>query len=417
MVRSDKRFIPVRGLKENISEIPITEGNLYFATDTQEILLDHNGQRIPMGSGEAAGTGSGIVIGSRQITIEEESQDSIEFTVVDINIDHLPSVDAVILNIPDGCFYRVISKGETSIVATRLTVAGGGGGGGSSSGVKLTLEPISGIRAGQTYVLGQSSIMEFEGTVDNGDTALLYYVTIVNNYAGNETTKPYGPYIVPADQHFTFDLGSVLQLGINTVQVTVSSDNAGYSVKKNYSMLNCVELYLREELDSFNPLSYFVGNFNFYCTVVGANLTKKVEIYIDDVLFPELTQNNITVTSDQLQFTIPGQSHGQHTLRAVLSCAESAATTELEYNICCIEQGVDSPVIWTNSNLPTSIINHDKLIIEYMVYNPSHTTGVEMHYYINNKEIPTSPLEVLRSTKLTAAIDGSASPRNPKLSI
>lgn len=392
---SETRFTPVRGTEAAILDMPYNEGYLYFAVDTKKIFLDSNRQsKIPMGGGGGAAAGSGVIIGSRQISIEEESQSNVEFATVDLNIDFLPSIDAIILNVPDGCFYRVISIGTNSVVATRLTVAGGGGGGGSSSSTKLTLEPVSGIRTGQTYVLGQSSMMEFEGTVDNGDTSLIYFVTLVNSYAGNEITKNYGPFNVPVEKHFTFDLGSVLLLGTNTVQVTVSSDNAGYSVKKNYSLLNCVEMYLKEEVENFNPLQYFKGDFNFYCTPVGADLTKNVDIYVDDVLLPDISKKGITLASDMQQFTIPGQAHGSHTLRAVLSCDESAATTELSYNICCIEDGVDAPIIWYNANIPASIVNHDKLTIEYMVYNPTHSTGIEMHYYINNSEIPTSPLEV-----------------------
>lgn len=392
---SETKFTPVRGTESSILDMPYNEGYLYFAVDTKKIYLDSNRQsKIPMGGGGGAAAGSGVIIGSRQISIEEESQESIEFQTIDLNIDFLPSVDAIILNVPDGCFYRVTSIGANSVVATRLTVAGGGGGGGSSSSTKLTLDPISGIRTGQTYVLGQSSNMEFEGTVDNGDTSLIYYVTIVNSYAGNEITRSYGPFNVPVERHFVFDLGSVLLLGTNTVQVTVSSDNAGYSVKKNYSLLNCVEMYLKEEIENFNPLQYFKGDFNFYCTPVGADLTKNIDIYVDDVLLSEVSKRGITLTSEMQQFTIPGQTHGTHTLKAVLSCDESAATTELSYNICCIEDGVDAPIIWYNANIPSSIINHDKLTIEYMVYNPTHSTGIEMHYYINNSEIPTSPLEV-----------------------
>jgi len=83
-----------------------------------------------------------------------------------------------------------------------------------------------------------------------------------------------------------------------------------------------------------------------------------------------------------------------HTLKAVLTCAESAATTSLSYNICCIEDGVTSPVIWYNTNTPSKIINHDTLSIEYMIYNPIGTTGVETHFYINGAEISTSPMEI-----------------------
>jgi len=45
-----------------------------------------------------------------------------------------PNVDDLILNIPDGCFYRVVEVNEESVAAQKLTIAGSGTGGGSGSG-------------------------------------------------------------------------------------------------------------------------------------------------------------------------------------------------------------------------------------------------------------------------------------------
>ena len=389
---SETRFTPVRGLEANILSMPYNEGYLYFALDSKKIFLDSNGQgKIPMGGGSGgSAAGSGVIIGSRQISVEEESESNIEFPTAHLNINFLPSVDAIILNVPDGCFYRVISVGADSVVATRLTVAGGGG---SGSGVTLTLEPIKGIKTGQTFVYGQSSEMEFVGTVDNGDTSLIYTVIVTNTSAGRETSKTYGPYNIDAEEHFIFDIGSVLLLGSNVVKVSVSSDNAGTYVTKQYSLLNCVEMYLQRSED-FNPLKYFNGSFNFYCIPVGENLTKTVSIYIDDVYYPELTKSKITDKNTAQTFVIPALTHGMHTITAVLTCEESAASTSLNYNVCAIEDGVLTPVIWYNSTVPTSIVNHDTLVIEYMVYNPVSSVNQETHYFINNAEIATSPLYV-----------------------
>ena len=390
-------FTPVRGLEATILEMPYQDGYLYFSTDTKKIFLDTAGKnKMPMGGN------SGIYYGLRQLTEEEVTASRITFTVsndpglTQIEGGEMPNLNDLVLNSPDGCFYRVTDILSTdSFEGTRLTVAGsGGGGGGTGEIVNLTLQVISGIQTGQTYVHGQSQNIVFKGDVDNGDTKLIYQIDITNTYAGNVTTRTYGPFSQDLGLNYSFDLGSVLQLGSNSVKISVSSDNAGKTVSKNFTLLNCVEMYLKEESEDFNPLKYFKGNFNFYCTPIGANLTKSISIYVDDALIPSLTMNNITLSGEEKQFIIPAQTHGMHTLKAVLTCEESAASSSISYNICCIEDGNDAPIIWYNTNTPQQIVDHDVLNIEYMVYNPLKTAGIETHYYINNSEIPTSPLEV-----------------------
>ena len=50
----DNVFRPVRGTEEKINEFPITNGYIYFATDTGRIYMDKNGERIAVGGGKGA---------------------------------------------------------------------------------------------------------------------------------------------------------------------------------------------------------------------------------------------------------------------------------------------------------------------------------------------------------------------------
>ena len=304
---SNNRFQPVKGLEETILRMPYKEGYLYFATDTKMIYLDANKQnKIPMGG--TSSTGSGIILGTRSISFEESQEEVLVFTLDQVNIDYLPSIDAIILNEPDGSFFKVINILEdNTFEAQRLTVAGGGGGG-SEEQAKLTLEVISGLQTGQTFVYGQSSNIVFKGNVDNEDVKVIYTIEIINDYAGTTSSKTYGPFTEDKDIPYTFDLGSVLPLGTNTVRLSVSSDNANSVKRVNYTLVNCVEMKL-ERSENFNPLTVFKGQFNFYCIAAGANLTKSISIYIDDALIPSLTVNNITVARQEQQFTIPSQTH------------------------------------------------------------------------------------------------------------
>jgi len=57
-------------------------------------------------------------------------------------------------------------------------------------------------------------------------------------------------------------------------------------------------MYLQSS-DDFNPLKYNNGKFNFYCIPVGEDLTKTVNIYIDDTLYPNLKKTGITDKNTQ----------------------------------------------------------------------------------------------------------------------
>ena len=121
-------------------------------------------------------------------------------------------------------------------------------------------------------------------------------IKIINEYAGEKTEKQYGPYNAPAGENYVFELGTKLKLGTNNVQIIASSDNAGYSKTHSINLLNCVVMSLQPSED-FNPLKFNSGKFNFYCIPVGENLTKTVDIYIDDELKPELRKTGITATT------------------------------------------------------------------------------------------------------------------------
>ena len=59
--------------------------------------------------GTSSSTGSGIILGTRSISFEESQEEVLVFTLDQVNIDYLPSIDAIILNEPDGSFFKVIN--------------------------------------------------------------------------------------------------------------------------------------------------------------------------------------------------------------------------------------------------------------------------------------------------------------------
>ena len=134
-------FRPVRGLEAKILAGQALDGYIYFATDTKKIYMAKDNLFIPMGGN------SSIHYGKMELDYEPDS-DEIEFDFMlddiegneplELNRKKVPNKDDLILNIPDGCFYRVISienTGTDKIIKTnKLTIAGSGSGGSGGGG-------------------------------------------------------------------------------------------------------------------------------------------------------------------------------------------------------------------------------------------------------------------------------------------
>ena len=135
-MNTDIAFVPVKGTEEKIKSLTPQKGYLYFTTDTKKIFMEQDSELISMGGN------SSVFYGSREITqIEiDGGQTDFYFLYSEINDgEAAPAVNDLILNIPDGGFYRVLSIGTESVLAQRIAVSGGGsggtGGGGSNTPV------------------------------------------------------------------------------------------------------------------------------------------------------------------------------------------------------------------------------------------------------------------------------------------
>ena len=120
-------FRPVQGTETKIKSLTATNGYVYFATDTKKIYCGKDGNFIPMGGN------SGIYYGTRQLSEDEKYGDEVLFIFLTEQIEgeQIPVPDDLILNLPDGGFYRVLDINENEIFTRRLAIAGGGGGGSS----------------------------------------------------------------------------------------------------------------------------------------------------------------------------------------------------------------------------------------------------------------------------------------------
>jgi hypothetical protein len=132
-------FTPVKGKDEQIKEITNhQEGLIYFTTDSKKIYMPHENELLTMGGN------SSVYYGTRQMADYEIFGNETEFNFLgqvkdaEGNIVY-PTVDDLILNEPDGGFYRVVQAYSEGIIGKRIAVSGtGSGGGGNTGGGGLT---------------------------------------------------------------------------------------------------------------------------------------------------------------------------------------------------------------------------------------------------------------------------------------
>lgn len=384
------KFIPVLGTKEKVSAQAITEGFTYFETDTGRIFVDVDGERIAFGGG-----GVQILYADSKNVTESFFDETYYIPLADLDDKEAqPSENDLIIN-KDGRFFKIlyVDRNEGSINCSLIAVSGTGGntGGGDVPGgndpeQKITLEAIDAVRG--PYIFGQSAYICYKAVAPK-DYNITYTITI--------ETQGSKPKIIQRSStsgaEFKFDLGPELFKGLNKIIIAVNTDNSG-STSLTYRNVNCIEMLLKESVN-FNPLSVVNGELLFYCRPVGSGLTKTLKIYIDGDIRNDLTQT-VTSSEQDVRISILGLSHGAHTIKAVLSTGEGTtevSATPLLYEIAYAQDGKEDPIIWLQ-NYPSEIVDHDKLILKYKVYNPKDAARAEVHLYRNQEEIPTSPVEV-----------------------
>lgn len=384
------KFRPYRGKDSTIQGIPYSNGYVYFATDTGRIYLDYDGERLAMG-----GNGASLFYANDT----DVKQDLMDYYHIDKSTlaDQTASVkiNDLIIN-SDGAFYRVIETetGLDTLQCVRIAVSGtggggsggSGGGGGESGGGALTtlvnLDPVP-----YTFIYGQSYEVRFKATAVN-DTKIRVTMQIDSALGSNTVTTT-----VNSGVEFRLDIGSNLfPANDNRIVISATTDNSGSAEPKRFTGRSSVILQLKKSSD-FNPRKVVEnGPLVFYCVPVGT-INKTLQISVDGSVV--LEQNVPASTSDStVTVNVPKQSHGIHTVSAVL-IAEADGTTvvtdPIEYQIAWAESGVNAPLVWTPNGYPSSIIQYEDLIIEFMVWDPENVNEIETHFYKNGIELSNSP--------------------------
>ena len=284
-------FTPVVGTDARIrSEGNGVCGHVYFATDSKKIYYSDGQSMMSMGGN------TGIYYGNMRPEKEPDSnQTSFDFKLQEIDGNAIdasgnykkPNIEDLILNIPDGCFYRVTgvvgsSFTDTIIKTTKLTIAGSGGGGnvsggGISSFIFSDPENNNYIRYFEKDTSKEVKLsVNVNSTIteNNGIAKIEYKVgSLTPNAVVDSTWRPFGQFSLDISQYLPRMSSSMA----TTVEI-VFFDQLG-SRQTVYFYVHAVEIDLKS---IYKDVIITTKNqiFQYECTPLGGNSLYSKEIRV-----------------------------------------------------------------------------------------------------------------------------------------
>lgn len=386
------RFQPVRGYYNVINASARVEGKVYFAIDTRKIYYDNGEKLIPMGGN------SGVFYANKDATVEITSFSPEDFDNHDTSSFVGPSVDDLVLNLKDGCFYRVTEVAETEDTKTymvlKLTVAGSGDGSSSlakSISLLVNTGSTTSLINGQTYTVAAtaSAAQDKEGNVL--DETITAHWSLSEKTATGYVTYYTTSFDMKSGDTMKLEIGSLMREN-STVKfsIYVRGTNSGQSITRE-QVFTTANLSL-EPAESFSNVTLFDSqNVTLQCNAVG-NTDKILYFYWDGELVQTET---LTATSANLQqYQVPSKlaTHGKHDVLIELYQSRSGQVGlkagSLKYEIA-VKGNEDTPIIWTNG-YKDLYYDYEVIQIPFQVYDPQHSDAKVVLYkgntYYNNTE-------------------------------
>ena len=389
-IKTNTPFRPVKCLEEQVQTLAPVEGYVLFTTDTRKIYACIEGEYKMMGGS------SGVFYGNKYLTDEEKYGDQVIFYFLHTDIDgnSLPAIDDLILNIPDGGFYRVLEVTDTDIQTQRLAISGGGSGGGGGTGggpsnegslvinyVKETPKDSSTITGVDYYIQYEivakdsaGDLVAEEGTatwIINGKN---YYQKVVN---GKNSFK--------VDEYLDPSLDKnklVLMVTMNTGGVNDTTVSKTWYVKAvdlklewdwNYTETN----YIKNDTFTFSFTPY--GGVDCIAHVVFDEIYNEGETYF--------TTNVPSYNTGREVYTnaMKALDYGSHTCEMYLTTTvngEEYRTPSIFNEITFIKEDMTSTIL-TVPYYGKTATQYDTLNIPFMVYDPNQEK-VDVSFYVND---------------------------------
>ena len=378
------KFTPIRGIEDTILNIPFSNGNIYFATDTGKMYLDcydtsgNEKNKLAIGGGGVA-----LIYGNDANPVPaSEEEDNVRFSLLLNALEAKAGIGDLILN-TDGCFYKVLSVDDNVVNCLRLAVSGSGGSGGGITTVDLFLDyDMATFGPGYTYIYGAKTFANITPRFTEGGVVSLTFI-IVDNTGANPTKTFTENH--QSGKRYSLDT-SVLPLSSDiTISVRVYSSNSlmpGQSRTFTFEGISTVEMGIKKAGASYLPLipaDDASGKLQLKFTPLGsadANITETLHVYIDgeeDLSYQQVIDPSWYGRTPSIN--INRQSHGSHSIELKLSSVINNTTiysNSIVYEGAWAAEDDDRPIIWIG-DYDSLVVNYESSYIHFMVYDPIAT--------------------------------------------
>ena len=377
-------FRPVRCLEAALETMQPIEGHVIFTTDTHKIYAVIDGEFQMMGGS------SGVYYGNRSLTEDEKYGDEVffSFTPEDIEGDNMPTVDDLILNIPDGGFYRVLSSSDIEISTQRIAISGsgggaGGGGGGVSNEGSLAINYIT--PQNSSTITGVDYFIEFEVVAkDSAGDPIQDEGVATWKINGKEytTTVKNGKNEFQVDQYLdpTIDKNKIILV------VSMNTGGVNNSIISKTWYVKAVSLSLTWDYN-YNERNYVSGDTFTLSWYSYGGVDCTAHIIFDNNYNPGVTYftkehkatGNLIVSN-----SMPSLSYGAHSCEIYLTTTvngEEYRTPSIFNEVTFIGGG--SSTILTVPYYSTEATQYDTLRIPFLVYDPD-LESCEVGFYVND---------------------------------
>lgn len=426
------RFTPVRGLQDSINAMDLSDGAIYFATDTKMIWLDtyitnktsqtKKLTRILMGNGGEGGGGNASIVYANasptdeSLELKDQDQDLYYISKKAFGEDFvgLPLEDTLIIN-SNGWFFRVVELGSGSFsdrVIAKL-VSSGTGGGGQSGGSKARNIKIEKVDYETNILNHKSALVTFTPCAAKDWQGELYDETVYLNWElaynpSDDTSIVYASGSIdniPSDEVYTFDYGAIARPSAkSTLTLTIGEKNSPTKSVYSFSFYTSeLTLYLKNP--NLNVQIYPINsNIEIECLQSG-NLNKLLEVYWDNQLIQstQVASGNAEIKTNIREIARNSNgsfeiTHGVHTVRLILSSysnnKKGFSTDPIEFEIATIDPSNNTPVIWLQ-NYKSEYYNYEDIQIPFRVYDPAiGDNKTTVHLYKGMNEIASSPRDI-----------------------
>lgn len=415
---SEKRFYPVRGIEKTIKNLEITDGYIYFATDTGHIYMDVDDSRVNMISSGA--TTFFIDLQAEQFG-KQDILDNYTFykslLEKDIYIDIIQPND-LFINVPTGQLFKVTDITDNAFICTEIIIKGTSSEGETHEIPRVSLNMVSSTFPDR-FVYGQEYLLYFiadtaRSPVDN--SRLDDQLSIELIFQAQDGTEKNFRYPVEAGVEFSLDIGSNLFMGNNKITIIASGDNSG-RIEKKYYQKEATVLSLERNTENNFAYKYYTKDedVTVSCIVNGA-VDKQIIIKVDsyEIHSQYLSSDvsgvvyNHTLSYSDLKKLLGGNPlYGTHEVEINL-IAEAGKTVisadPLRFEIAYLdEENPTMPIAWFPDSIPSYFEQYQNFTLLYMAYDPDITSNFVLQVMRNDIKIisdtaisytPGSPMSI-----------------------